>query len=86
MENREMAFSVVSPEKEKQLLERMRALGVREQDVEEQLSLATWPKEQFIRLFPPHVSEQRICGGPGEELGFGEVPTKPLSPQQYVDT
>ena len=31
-----MAFSVVSPEKEKQLLERMRALGVREQDVEEQ--------------------------------------------------
>jgi len=36
MESREMAFSVVSPEKEKQLLERMRALGVREQDVEEQ--------------------------------------------------
>ena len=31
-----MAFSIVSPEKEKQLLERMRALGVREQDVEEQ--------------------------------------------------
>ena len=31
-----MAFSIVSPEKEKQLMERMRALGVREQDVEEQ--------------------------------------------------
>jgi protein subunit release factor B len=31
-----MAFSIVSPEKEKQLLERMRALGVREQEVDEQ--------------------------------------------------
>jgi protein subunit release factor B len=31
-----MAFSVVSLEKEKQLLERMRALGVREQDIDEQ--------------------------------------------------
>jgi protein subunit release factor B len=36
MEDREMAFSIVSPDKEKQLLERMRALGVREQDVDEQ--------------------------------------------------
>jgi protein subunit release factor B len=31
-----MAFNVVSPGKEKSLLERMRALGVREQDIEEQ--------------------------------------------------
>ena len=31
-----MAFSIVSPEKEKQLLERMRVLGVREQDIDEQ--------------------------------------------------
>jgi protein subunit release factor B len=31
-----MTFNVVSPGKEKSLLERMRALGVREQDIEEQ--------------------------------------------------
>ena len=31
-----MAFNIVSPGKEKSLLERMRALGVREQDIEEQ--------------------------------------------------
>jgi protein subunit release factor B len=31
-----MAFNVVSPGKEKSLLERMQALGVREQDIEEQ--------------------------------------------------
>jgi protein subunit release factor B len=31
-----MALNVVSPGKEKSLLERMRALGVREQDIEEQ--------------------------------------------------
>src|SRR2546430_14812650 len=30
-----MAFNFVSPEKEKVLLERMQALGVREQDIEE---------------------------------------------------
>jgi protein subunit release factor B len=31
-----MALNIVSPEKEKSLLERMRALGVSEQDIEEQ--------------------------------------------------
>jgi protein subunit release factor B len=31
-----MAFNIVSPGKEKSLLERMHALGVREQDIEEQ--------------------------------------------------
>jgi peptide chain release factor len=31
-----MAFSIISPAKEKSLLERMRALEVREQDIEEQ--------------------------------------------------
>jgi peptide chain release factor len=31
-----MVFLVVSPEKEKKLLDRMQALGVREQDIEEQ--------------------------------------------------
>ena len=31
-----MTFNIVSPEKQKSLLERMRALGVREQDIEEQ--------------------------------------------------
>ena len=31
-----MTFNIVSPEKHKSLLERMRALGVREQDIEEQ--------------------------------------------------
>ena len=31
-----MAFNIVSPGKEKSLLERMQALGVREQDIEEQ--------------------------------------------------
>ncbi|TAJ76940.1 peptide chain release factor-like protein, partial [bacterium] len=30
-----MAFNIVSPGKEKSLLERMHALGVREQDIEE---------------------------------------------------
>lgn len=36
-----MAFGIVSPEKERFLLDRMRALGIREQDLEEQFIRAS---------------------------------------------
>ena len=43
-----MAFNIVSPEKEKLLLERMQALGVREQDIEEQFVRSSGPGGQKV--------------------------------------
>ena len=43
-----MAFNIISPEKEKLLLERMQALGVREQDIEEQFVRSSGPGGQKV--------------------------------------
>ena len=43
-----MAFNTVSTEKEKLLLERMQALGVREQDIEEQFVRSSGPGGQKV--------------------------------------
>jgi peptide chain release factor len=43
-----MALFVVSPEKEKQLASRMRALGVREEDLEEQFVRSSGPGGQKV--------------------------------------
>ena len=43
-----MAFNIVSPEKEKLLLEHMQALGVREQDIEEQFVRSSGPGGQKV--------------------------------------
>ena len=43
-----MAFNILSPEKEKLLLERMQALGVREQDIEEQFVRSSGPGGQKV--------------------------------------
>jgi peptide chain release factor len=43
-----MAFNIVSPEKEKLLLEQMQALGVREQDIEEQFVRSSGPGGQKV--------------------------------------
>lgn len=43
-----MAFNIVSSEKEKLLLEQMQALGVREQDIEEQFVRSSGPGGQKV--------------------------------------
>ena len=43
-----MAFNIVSPEKEKLLLEQMQALGVREQDIDEQFVRSSGPGGQKV--------------------------------------
>lgn len=43
-----MAFNIVSPEKEKLLSEQMQALGVREQDIEEQFVRSSGPGGQKV--------------------------------------
>ena len=76
-----MAFNIVSPGKEKSLLERMRALGVREQDVDEQFVRSSGAGGQKVnKASTCVVLHHRPTGIRSQYSGLTLNPLKDLGP------